>query len=223
MRPFETDLESWYKPKLRMKERLFSRWIVLRNLSNALEFCAVVLTSVLYLLAIIGCAVHHRQSVARTMLYLLVPRYLSHFIELFLVGKFLVTWDRDRTSRWSTRLYGDVRMNVWQRVSQVLLTPTVVTKSVPLTIGSVSFGLYHARGWTWAKWFGVTEYAEMGVRLAYTWILTFAGYPILGLLGVTKEDLSDLPEDMTNYSRVWSENNKNTWLARHKLKPRHEN
>ncbi|KAL8776845.1 MAG: hypothetical protein Q9194_002910 [Teloschistes cf. exilis] len=120
------DISSWYKPKLRMKNQLLSRRVVIRNLSNATVFGAVVLTSVLYMVAIIGCAVHHRQPIPQKILYLAVPRYVSHFLELF-----------------------------WH-------------------------------------------------------------------LGMAKEDMSDLPEDMTNYSRRWSDNNKNTWVAGQKRKRKHE-
>ena len=187
-------------------------------MSNALEFVGVVLTSVLCMLAIIACAVHHRNPVARTMLYLLIPRYFSHFLELFVVGKHIIAWDRGRISRWSTRLCGETKLNAWQRVGHILMTPTIITKFIPLTIASVSFGLYKTHGWIWGKWFAVTALAEIGVRLAYTWLLTFGGYPGLELLGLSKEDLSDLPEDMTNYSRVWNENNKHTWTARQKMR-----
>ncbi|KAL8871472.1 MAG: hypothetical protein Q9174_002701 [Haloplaca sp. 1 TL-2023] len=213
-----SDLTSWHKPKLRMKKQLLSPWVVLRNMSNALAFVGVILTSVLYMLAIIACAVHHRQPVARTMLYLLIPRYFSHFLELLVVGRYVIAWDRDRISRWSTQLCGDSKLNAWQRVGHFLLTPTIITNFIPLIIASVSFGLYKTHGWIWAKWFAVTALAEIGVRLTYTWLLTFGGYPGLELLGLSKEDLSDLPEDMTNYSRVWNENNQRGWTARQKIR-----
>lgn len=206
-----------------MKNRLLSRRVVIRNLSNATVFGAVVLTSVLYMAAIIGCAARHRQPIPQKILYLAIPRYASHFLELIWVGKVVIAWDRDRTFRWSTRLYGEgVSVDVWHKVSQVLLSPHCVTVIIPLCIGCIFLSLYSVHGWVWAKWYGVIGFTEIGVRLTFTWLVLWFLYSNLEHLGMAKEDLSDLPEDMTNYSRRWSDNNKNTWVARQKRKRKNE-
>lgn len=209
------DLTSWYKPRLRISQRLNSRGINIRNFSNVFEFGAITLTSVLYMASIIGCAVHHHQPLVRKILYLLVLRYFSHFPELYWASIIIIRWDRERTSRWSTRLYGEANVGVWQGVSHVLLNPHIITKIVPLSVGSTSFGLYYTHRWTWAKWFGIIMFTEIGVRLAYTWTITFSTIPNMGRIGrVTREDISDLPEDMTNFSRVWRERNESSWWVR---------
>ena len=201
-------MSTWYKPRIRLSRRLNSTAIRIRNLANCFEFGAIILTSVLYMAAIIGCAVHHQQPVARKILYLSVARYLSHLPEIVWASIVIIRWDRQRMSRWSTKLYSDETINVWQRVGQVLINPHVITKVVPLSVGSVSFGLYYTYGWVWAKWFGIIMSTEIGVRLTYTWSITFVTIPNIGKIGrVSREDISDLPEDMTNYSRNWHERN----------------
>ncbi|KAL9577938.1 MAG: hypothetical protein Q9212_006042 [Teloschistes hypoglaucus] len=183
------DITFWYKPKLRMKNQLLSRRVVIRNLSNATVFGAVVLTSVLYMAAIIGCAVHHRRPLPRKILYLAVPRYVSHFLELFWLGIEIVHFDGAQDSM--------------EKESRLMSGISV-------------------HGWVWAKWYGIIGFAEIGVRLTFTWVVLWFLYSNLEHLGMAKEDLSDLPEDMTNYSRRWSDNNKNTWVARQKRKRKHD-
>lgn len=175
------------------------------------------------MVATIGCAVHHRQPVPRKILYFAVPRYILHFLELFWVSKVVIAWDRDRTFRWSTRLYGEeVSVDVWHKASHFLLSPHCVTMVIPLSVGCIFLGLFSVHGWVWAKWYGIIGFVEIGVRLAFTWLVVWFLYSNLENLGMAKEDLSDLPEDMTNYSRRWSDNNKNTWVARQKRKRKHE-
>ena len=189
-------------------------------MSNALEAGAILLTSVLYQIAIIGCAIHHRQDVARKTLYFLLARYFTLFVEGYWVGSLVVRWDKERMFRWSVRLYGDSEESLSKRVKSVLLNPVLITKMIPLIVGSVSFGLYHLHTWVLAQWIGIIAFTEIGVRLVYICGLTFVGYIVFGIAGMpmSRADLSDLPEDMTNYSRVWEENDKNSWWTRHMLK-----
>ncbi|KAL8730962.1 MAG: hypothetical protein Q9166_003752 [cf. Caloplaca sp. 2 TL-2023] len=58
------------------------------------------------------------------------------------------------------------------------------------------------------------------VSLKDTKIRIETGYIVTGRyeVAVSRTDVSDLPEDMTNYSRYWEENVKNSWLSRHVLK-----
>lgn len=200
---------SWYQPKLRISKRLLSTSTILRNLSTLFEFGAIALTSALYLLAIIGCAVHQRQPLVRKILYLLVARYLTIFVDLFWVTRAIVVWDSGRTSRWSTRLYGEVKMGRLHQTARGMLHPSCVTKMIPLLIGSVSFGLYLSHSWPWAKWFGIVEFLEIGLRLTFTGLSTAGFYLALGKWWtvMSREDLGDMPEDMTNYSRTWRERN----------------
>lgn len=214
------DITSWYKPRIRISKQLFSPWVVVRNMSNALEIAAIMLTSVLYQIAIIGCAVHHRQDLVRQILYFLVPRYFSLFVEGYWIGSLVVRWDKERMFRWSLQLYGESEVGLGKKAKTVLLNPVLITKAIPVVAGSVSFGLYYTHAWILAKWIGIIAFAEIGVRLVYTCGLTVVGYIVTGWLGepVSRADVSDLPEDMTNYSREWEENNKNSWWTRHVLK-----
>ena len=189
-------------------------------MSNALEIAAIMLTSVLYQIAIIGCAVHHRQDLVRQILYFLLARYFSLFGEGYWIGSLVVQWDKERIFRWSLRLYGKSELTFGKKVKDIILNPVLITKTIPLVAGSVSFGLYNTHAWALAKWIGIIAFAEIGVRLVYTCGLTVVGYMTTGYLGVpvSRADISDLPEDMTNYSRDWEENNKNSWWTRHVLK-----
>ncbi|KAL9631963.1 MAG: hypothetical protein Q9204_003992, partial [Flavoplaca sp. TL-2023a] len=170
--------------------------------------------------AIIGCAVHHRRDLVRQILYFLLARYFSLFVEGYWIGSLVVQWDKERMFRWSLRLYGKSELTFGKKVKNIILNPVLITKTIPLVAGSVSFGLYNTHAWALAKWIGITAFAEIGVRLVYTCGLTVVGYITTGWLGVpvSRADISDLPEDMTNYSRDWEENNKNSWWTRHVLK-----
>ncbi|KAL8637814.1 MAG: hypothetical protein Q9226_009074 [Calogaya cf. arnoldii] len=204
-----TDMSSWYKPKFRISKRLLSTHVIIRNLSNIWEFGAVALASNLYMFAIIGCAIHNRQPLVRKILYLLVARYLTSFVEMYWIASIILKWDRERTSRWSTRLYGKSKVSMWSSIGKDLLHPFFLTKLLPLMIGTVSLGVYYTDGGEWAKWFAIIAFTEIAIRLMFTCILT----PIIYLLAdrgrniMKREDLSDMPEDMTNYSRTWRERN----------------
>ncbi|KAL8692681.1 MAG: hypothetical protein Q9224_003910 [Gallowayella concinna] len=205
----QTDITSWYDPKLRISKRLLSSLVIIRNCSMLWEFGAIAVTSNLYLFALIGCAVHHRQPLVLKILYLMIARYLTIFLELYWVAMVLVKWDSERTSRWSTRLYGSVNVSMWHRVGKELLHPCCITKIIPLLVGSISMGLYHTHRWTWAKWYGIIEFTEVGFRLAFTCTVTSAWYYAIshGHIEMTRADWSDMPEDMTNYSRIWRARN----------------
>lgn len=180
---------------------------------------AIIWTSVLYQAAIIGCAVRHHNPLAREILYFCIARYITHFFEFFWAGRLVGKWNNERTSRWSMRLYGDSEVNGWEKVKEVLLSAVVVTKPIPLIFGSVSLGLYHIHGWMLARWLGIIAFTDIGVRLSYTCTWTFLTYVVICNYGkpLSRVDLSDLPEDMTNYSRDWKENVKNSWWKRHVL------
>lgn len=203
------DMSPWYKPKFRISKRLLSTRVIIRNLSNVWEFGAVLLTSNLYMFAIIGSATHHRTPLIRRILYFLVARYLTLFVEMYWVGKVIIKWDRERTSRWSTRLYGKANVNVWYSIRKDVMHPFFVTKIIPLLIGTVSLAVHYIHGWTWAKWVGIIAFTEIGLRLMFTCVNTSVLYPVVdgGWCTVTRADLSDMPEDMTNYSRGWRERN----------------
>lgn len=216
MRPI--DLSSWYKTRVRVSKRLLSTRVIIRNLGNIWELGAAVLTSNLYLFATIGCAAHHRQPLVRRILYFSVTRYLIIWVEMYWISSILLKWDKERTSRWSTRLYGkatDERLySIWEDV----LHPILVTKYVPLLAGAVSLSIYCTHGGTWAKWFGVIAFTEIGFRLVFTSVWTCVLYHLVncGRYSVTRADLSDMPEDMANYSRTWretSEERRNRLLA----------
>ena len=208
-RTWRIDMSSWYKPKLRISKRLLSTRVIIRNFGNIFESGAVLLTSNLYLFAIIGCAAHHRRPLARSILYLLVTRYFSIFLELYWVARLVIQWDRERTSRWSTRLYAETRTSMWYSIGKDLLHPFFLTKTIPLLIGSISISLYYTYCWTWAKWFGIVAFTEIATRLVFTCVGMSAVYPLVncGRYSLTRPDLSDMPEDMTNYSRTWRETN----------------
>ena len=179
-----------------------------------LEFVTTCLTSSLYLMGIIGCAVHNRQPLVRKLLWLLIPRWASLFLDIYLFAMAWYAWDRGRTSRWSTKLYGKVEENLWQKSRVYWSHPSIATKFIPLLIGSLSFGLHRKFGWVWAKWFGIIMFAELAFRIVYT-AVAISVFIWVARQGWSDHfqmaDLSDLPEDLTNFSRRWEENNKNTW------------
>ena len=216
----QLDITSWYKPRIRISKQLFSPWIVVRNMSKALEIGAIMLTSVLYQIAIIGCAVHHRQDLVRQILYFLVPRYFSLLVEGYWIGSLVVSWDKARMFQWSLQLYGESEVGSGRKAKKVLLHPVLITKAIPVIAGSVSLGLYCNNGWILAKWIGTIAFVEIGVRLVYTCGFTVVGYILTGWpeAHISRADVSDLPEDMTNCSRDWEENNKNSWWTQYVLK-----
>ncbi|KAL8673805.1 MAG: hypothetical protein Q9168_001770 [Polycauliona sp. 1 TL-2023] len=204
-----TDMTSWYKPKFRISKRLLAPTVVIRNSSNFFVFGSVALSSAMCLFAIIVCAAHHRGPLARKIMYYLVARYLFVFIELYWVMKAIVTVDKERTSRWSTRLYGEAKVTMWRKLISVFLHSFCATNVTPMVVGSVFLGLYHTYGWIWTKWLGVIGFTELGIRLVFECVGTPMFYYTMwrGWCPMKMEDVSDLPEDMTNYSRKWGERN----------------
>ena len=205
MRPI--DLSSWYKPRVRISKRLLSTPIVIRNIGNIWELGAAILTSNLYLFATIGCAAHHRQPLVRRILYFSVTRYWIIWLEICWVSRVLINWDKERTSRWSTRLYGKATNERLCRIREDVLHPFWTTKFIPLVVGIVSLSVHCTHGATWAKWFGIIAFTEIGLRLVFTCVLTVVLYQLVncGRYSVTRADVSDMPEDMANYSRTWGE------------------
>ena len=209
-----TDMTSWPKPTFRLSKRLNSIWVRLRVISTAWELPSAGITSSLYIAAIIGCAVHSHQPLVREILWLLIARWATHLLDLYWILKALIMWDQSRTSRWSTKLYGDNRRKVWQDIRNALRNPVFASKIIPLCIGTTSIGLYQSFRWPWAKWFAVVSLTEVAFRIFYTGLFTLLSFWVISKswIEITMEDLSDLPEDLTNYTGVWEAGNRReTW------------